>query len=88
MDRLQRDLHDYYERQAVRLLEMARECTDPDTQRKLTDMTAEYIERLEHHAPGEKISLRPSRQPTRSGGRPKAIMLKWPTLSENLGGIC
>ena len=41
---------------------MARECTDPDTQRKLPDMAAEYIERLEGRIPGERIPVRPSKQ--------------------------
>jgi hypothetical protein len=52
MRKLNRDLRDYYQRRAESLLEMATQCTDPDTRQKLMDMANEYIEQLEA-MPGE-----------------------------------
>jgi len=54
------ELRDFYERQVVRLLDLARVCTDSVVQRKLTAMASEYIHRLERltgqpsseHSPG------------------------------------
>lgn len=45
MERLQADLRAYYERQAAKLLDLARECSDAKTAQKLVAMAHEYIEK-------------------------------------------
>jgi hypothetical protein len=45
MERLQADLRAYYERQAAKLLDLARECSDTQTAQKLVAMAHEYIEK-------------------------------------------
>ena len=59
MDRLQADLRAYYERQAHKLLELARGCGDPQTAQKLVEMASEYIGKLDL-APGERRTAEPS----------------------------
>lgn len=58
MRKLDRDLRDYYQRRAESLLQMAAQCTDPDTRQKLMDMAKEYIEQLEM-MPGEQRPVLP-----------------------------
>jgi len=53
MEEFERSLLSFYERQAARLLKLARDCTDKNTQDQLIAMASEYIGKLDR-VPGEK----------------------------------
>jgi len=58
VERLQADLQAYYERRANKLLELARSCADPTTEKKLLEMASEYMDRLDA-IPGNRTAELP-----------------------------